>query len=394
MCRPALLAIAVALLFGAPGSVAPAQGSEALLVLRLHQIPDHGPDYTLLSVDPLTLAQRGSSLALGEQSILGWAYSADRSQLALGGSSVRIVDLASMRVARELGTGDGGTPTVLAWPAPNRVLGVEYTPDLKFVVLDPSGGKVVRKRRLRGEELDVARAGTNVVFVLAPLNRVGATRLVVGAPDGSVRSVTLRQIVGGRHFARGDVGRIRDPGLAIDQAAGRAYVVGAPGPVAEVDLRTLAVMYHYLLGAAKNITGEARQALWLGNGLVAVAGSHFGESHIGTPTGLKLLDTRTWRTTTLDPDGAWFLRSRSTLLTVKGQENSDLTTYSLDGRRLVDARFDQPFGSLDAIGGYVYTWNVDSKTMRVIDLSTGSVVASPTAEDYLELIGDRDSIDR
>ena len=82
------------------------------------------------------------------------------------------------------------------------------------------------------------------------------------------------------------------------------------------------------------------------------------------------------------------------MLTVKGQENSDLTTYSLDGRRLVDARFDQPFGSLDAIGGYVYTWNVDSKTMRVIDLSTGSVVASPSAEDYLELIGDRDSIDR
>ena len=115
-------------------------------------------------------------------------------------------------------------------------------------------------------------------------------------------------------------------------------------------------------------------------------------SHEGTPSGFKLLDTRTWRTTTLDAEADWFLQSGSALLTLKGSTDGELTTYSLDGRRMLDAHFDQPFGSADVLGGYLYDWN--AKTMRVVDLSDGSIVARLPMEDYVELIGDRDAIER
>jgi hypothetical protein len=112
---------------------------------------------------------------------------------------------------------------------------------------------------------------------------------------------------------------------------------------------------------------------------------------VGAPTGLRLVDTRTWRTVTLDPAAGWFLSTDSGVVTVDG---SELTTYSLDGRRLLEAHFDQPFGSVDSLGGYLYDWDFSAKTMRVVDLSNGSILRRAPADDYLQLIGERDSIGR
>jgi hypothetical protein len=106
-------------------------------------------------------------------------------------------------------------------------------------------------------------------------------------------------------------------------------VVGADTPVAEVDLRGLGVAWHrteprpgplqrladWLLPAAeaKSVHGPVRMAAWLGDGLLAVWGQDEGRPEVRGPTvewqwlrpaGLRLVDTRTWRATTIHPDAS------------------------------------------------------------------------------------------
>ena len=65
------------------------------------------------------------------------------------------------------------------------------------------------------------------------------------------------------------------PGLAVDPVAGRAYVAGQAGLVAEVDLQTAAVSYRdgrRPAAATKIVSGRHRQAVALGDGRLAVTG--------------------------------------------------------------------------------------------------------------------------
>jgi hypothetical protein len=102
-------------------------------------------------------------------------------------------------------------------------------------------------------------------------------------------------------------------------------VVAAGAPVAEVDLTTLRVGYHRLAtptsplrrlanwlvppAKAKGATdGPARRALWLGEGLLAVAGldaeasnTRQGAREVLRPSGLELIDTRSWTVRMVDP---------------------------------------------------------------------------------------------
>jgi hypothetical protein len=95
--------------------------------------------------------------------------------------------------------------------------------------------------------------------------------------------------------------------------------------VAEVDLRSLGVAWHriepragllrrlaaWLLPAAeaKSVHGPVRMAAWLGDGRLAVWGQDESKpvvrgSTLETwlrPAGLRLIDTRTWRATTIHP---------------------------------------------------------------------------------------------
>jgi hypothetical protein len=64
----------------------------------------------------------------------------------------------------------------------------------------------------------------------------------------------------------GQVTRSWDPGLAVDRSSGRAFVVQARAPVAEVDLLTFNVRSHPLqplAGTADAVAGPTRHALWL-----------------------------------------------------------------------------------------------------------------------------------
>jgi hypothetical protein len=115
----------------------------------------------------------------------------------------------------------------------------------------------------------------------------------------------------------GAYGVMRDPALAVDPT-GRAFVIAGGDTVAEVDLASLQATYrrrrqpasllrrlaHWLVPSAeaKLVAGTWRSACWLGEETLAVWGggnsvtgdSPASQRMLQRPSGIKLIDTRTW----------------------------------------------------------------------------------------------------
>ena len=151
--------------------------------------------------------------------------------------------------------------------------------------------------------------------------------------QGRLRSVELQGIQAGFQNPPdwdrpGAYGIDHTAGLAVDPEGGRAFVVAAGASIAEVDLDSLRVTYrrlrqpvsllrrlaHWLVppAEAKQVAGSWRGACWLGDGLLAVAGEEtrilgdtVAEQRVDKrPSGLKLVDTRSWTVRTLDPEAS------------------------------------------------------------------------------------------
>ncbi len=258
---------------------------------------------SLVSVDPRSLWPiPGRALPLFGAG--AWAYSPDRTRLALAGScqigvglsaGIRFIDTVRLRSKGCLWLGGVGAMT---WPEPRRLLAV--TSDV--VLIDPVRRRVLGRSSLpAGQLVGVAKAGDGLVLLVAS---GGLGQLAVVDARGAVRSAPLELAVG---IQPRDATFVR-AGLAVDPTGRRAFVVSAVGPVAEVALDTLAVEYRELhekvslLGRlsawlqpaaeAKTLPGTSRTAVWLGNGTLAVAGNR-GAGDREEPAGLTLVDTRT-----------------------------------------------------------------------------------------------------
>jgi len=169
-----------------------------------------------------------------------------------------------------------------------------------------------------------------LVLLASPLERIGPVRLQVVDDQGRLRSVELHRVKAGYQNPPdwdrpGAYGISRDAGLAVDPDGGRAFVIAADAPVAEVDLASLRVTYrhlrqpasllrrmaHWLVppAQAKQVAGAWRSACWLGEGTLAVWGASSSITGATVETqrqevrrsGLKLIDTRGWTVRTLDP---------------------------------------------------------------------------------------------
>jgi hypothetical protein len=234
-------------------------------------------------------------------------------------------------------------------------------------------------RRTLGGSLRVGEAFHNgLVLILGPRTDVGPSWLVRVSASGGIRPAPLGEI------RSGSVGPLDSrPGLAIDHSGARAFVVQAGSPVAEVDLRTLQVRAHppLLQGRAPDATTAAtRDALWLGNGLLAVTGVDSRSSGAATPAGLTLVNTLVWSASQIDRratdavvwSGVWrggTLLASSFPYSGHGMRGSGLTGYSLTGKRKFHRYGDEPVAGVQPLGSKVLVMRPRRATL--IDPRTG-----------------------
>ena len=326
---------------------------------------------------------------------LGWSFSPDRSRVVLGSASkgavLRLIDLRGMRVLGDVGVARRGSEVATTWAGPTRVLAVVVMPgccgagDTIVAAVDAPRRRVVWRRTLGGSLQAGQRFRRGLLLVLGPRGRsIGSSRLVWVGPRGAIRSAALPEIRSGTEW-RGGASHRWDPGLAIDRSSGRAFVVQAEAPVAEVDLTTFNVRSHPLQPLARTadaVAGPTRDALWLGRETLAITGtdSHYEETGgLGrtTPAGLTFVDTRRWHARTIDPrttDAA--LVSGAVLATSfrfdSGRQKvsgSGLTGYAVDGRRKFHLMGDAPIVGVQPLGARALVGGVNGITL--IDARTG-----------------------
>jgi len=327
-------------------------------------------DGSLVRLNRRTLMPKGRGLLLAEYSGR-WSFSPDRQQLVFvkadgAQATARFVDVSTLRSLRDLALGPSAQLALVDWVAPERLLTVDYSccPQASTVSLvDAMSGAVLARNVVEGELVGAGHAQGTLVLLLEP-QTFGPVRIAVAGSDGTLRSTVLEQVRAGvsRTAAPQAWTKVDLAGLAVDPSAGRAYVVAANDPVAEVDLRTLAVGYHTLsrpvslLGRLhdwlepKALAKEAyirsvRRAIYLGDGRLAVFGQNgtadqtSGFRSRTKPSGLTVIDTTTWTSRVLDPRSAAAVVARDKLLSygwkwdslTQAETGNGLRVYGKDG---------------------------------------------------------------
>jgi hypothetical protein len=397
------------------------------------------PGRMLVQLDPNSLRPLpGRRLALTD-TVAGYAWSPDGSTLVLGDTdtdALFLVDARRMRTLGKLWLDVPNSPHWFGWLGPRRLLAVVDQPlrdpdaklgDTAVVVVDPLARRVLRRQNLHGGVQTAVFAGDRAVLLTTPSQGVGMAGLAVVDDQGMVRSVPLRAISAGyREPTEGSsegVTERREVGLAVDGAGGRAFVVAAGTPVAEVDLATLRVTYHGLsrpasllrrlagwfvpAAEAKLASGPLRSACWLGGGLLAVWGSDArvvkdagGEPTVQeTPSGLKLVDTRSWTVRQLHPEATAVRWHDGRLLAfgVRWYEQErpggiGLTIYGPGDRRPAQLVKNRPVHELRVNGdlAYAITWgstDLQKSEVAVVDLASRRVRTTVRGEPPYLLLG-------
>jgi hypothetical protein len=281
----------------------------------------------------------------------GWSFGPGTSTIVLGTQSVpelRFVDLARMRVLGDLSLARRGVVAATAWPVANRVLAVVQSPGCCLgaataFVVDAHVRRIVSSRPLRGSLVAVTRSRTGLVMLLGPRRSLGPTRLVVLDLSGRLRVARLDAIRSGASAVESyeRPGSQQMPGLALDPA-GRAFVVAARGPIAEVNLRSLRVVYHRTraLSTRADIpaVGSTRVARWLPGGRLAVTGwdsAYRGGRYTEMPAGLSLVDVRNWVVRRIDPEARSVVVATAALIPLASPalNRRGLTVLHIDGRK-------------------------------------------------------------
>jgi hypothetical protein len=247
----------------------------------------------------------------------------------------------------------------------------------------------IRWRRSLQKQLEAIRQVTNGFVLLAragdpPATGVDPTELFAIGADGRPRAIVLDRIRSGvPDYTRSPPStEFRQPGLAFDGAGGKAYVVGAVEPIAEVDLTSMTVTYHGgSRTPAKAVSGPQRSAVWVGNGFIAVT---------GVDAGIALVDTRDWSWKTIDRDAtavtvaggallasAWIYDSDGPAMTGMG-----VTGYSLDGTSRLHILGRSVVDTAPSWGGLVYAIH---DGVSVIDPASGRLVGTVSRSDVYPL---------
>jgi hypothetical protein len=343
----------------------------------------------LTELDPATLSSLETSARLSSSSEPA-AFSHDASRLAfvqLGATpSIRILQLPRMHWQAEVPLGLATGTVLVRWLTSSRLLALAEQPDgLRALVVDARKDRVVHTTRIPGhltdrQLVDVGRARAAVL--LRARQTLGPARVAVVSASGSARIVTLERI---REGASGR--NIYRPSLVADASSDRAYVVGAIGePAAAIDLRTFARSYHrpFGSGSAAGFSGAERMTVWLGRHRFAVAGWDDAPGAESRLLGLRVVDTRSWRARTLDPE--------TDLLCVAGHS---IVAHRLDGTLVVlgfDGTRRMVLGLADAglpthsVSNDRYLYLPSGDETLVVDLTAGRVIGRRAVEGLQELL--------
>jgi hypothetical protein len=346
-----------------------------------------GRDTSLAELDSLTLRPKGKAAALGTSAwYLGRSPGRGmRAAFAIGdeGTAIRFVDLRAMKPERVVYLGCGVGASAL-WETADRLVTTCGGAAASVLVVDPVRKRVVKRIALKGSLEQTFAANGRLVGLLAPLDGIGAARLLVVDGAGRSRIASLPGIRAGTQQAADGSSRFRIeiPGVAPDPGGARAAVVPARGPVAVVDLATLGVSSHAvaartLAAARKDIEGSSRTAVWTTAGTIAVAGTDWvadGRPDHAVPVGLTLVDTQTWQSRRLDESSADVSYTGPDGVLLAG--GSGLSAYDAAGAQRFHAFGEEPIWIEALAGTYAYVGSNDLRTHRILDTTTGKLLAT------------------
>lgn len=282
--------------------------------------------------DPLTLRRVGSAEARLRVGVSTWIAAPGGGMLAIGGEvagEVDVVDPRSLRVRSSTTLPGRGIVAALGWLGTHRLAALTTGPRCcgatatGLAVLSEPDGHLLWRRHFASGLVAAQSAGGRLVFLLVPRRRLGPPRLsTVSARGGG--SLTLDGLVSGFRRAAGAVRLQLRPGLALDHGGRHAYIVSGTGAVAVVDLtamtahirrvgverfrgRTLPASVPAHAALSMSPPGVVRRAVLAGPHTLAVWGDDATARRtaghwrsFGHPSGLTILDTRTWRARRLD----------------------------------------------------------------------------------------------
>ena len=390
------IAVVAALLLAVCAAAAPA-GTEPERVYAVSESQ-------LAEVDARTL--KPVSSARVELATLGlWSFSPDGKTLAVSNGWVprsgvarpvqlRFVDLVKLRLTGSVRLGpDPGLTTgyidpvvLVSWITKDTIVAIKQADGRLELAGVDYGKQTIRWRRpLSGVVLASAAVGGELVLLVGKVGQIAAPRILVVDARGRVRSAELGRLRAGWSWDQVQtppVGETRRPGLAVDSATKTAYVAAPSGLVAEVALDGLGVRYHALRGTlAKYQSGAERQAVSLGGGMLAVAGSNSAVEksdgklyQVTRASGLELVDTRMGTTRSINTTatavatwhGGLVSASRSWDSRVSQQRGGGLAIYDRAGvlqARLLEGRSVSLVG---VRGDLAYAYDGDRITVDLV----------------------------
>jgi hypothetical protein len=374
----------------------------------------------LARLDPRTLRPLlGDRLKLtGSWPML--AVAPDRSTAVLGSEAgdLTVIDLIHLRRLGAVKTDLPGAAILgWGWVGRSRLLLIDTSHEAATEVLavDVNARRLVRRQRFNGVVQGYARLPHGLALLVTPANEIGRARLVVSDANAGLRSVTLAEINAGfKQFddTDGSGPRMEQavPGIAADPTGRRVYVVPGGGPVAEVEVASLAVAYHRLgrsasllqrlarwwapPAEAKIISGPFRNALWLGDGQLAVTGYDGSAKghHMEVPSGLELIDTADWTVRQVDRHSSSAMLAAGRLLAFgtafgTGPDGANqgygLTLYGPGDRQPVHRFGAKQVGWIQVNGELAYVQLMDANLSdvegyAVVDLRSGRLLHQGT----------------
>ena len=374
----------------------------------------------LARLDPRTLRPLpGSRLKLeGTWPMLTVAPGGSIAVLGSETGDLTVVDLVHLRRLGIVRTDVPGEATFgWCWVGPSQMLliGTFQESATEVLAVDVSTRRVVRRQRLDGVVTGSTRLPNGMALLVTPPNAIGRARLVVSDANAGLHTVTLAEISAGfkqLDDTDGSGPRMEQavPGITADPAGRRLWVVPGGGPLAEVDVASLHVTYHAVRRSAaplqrlarwwappaeaKILSGPWRNALWLGDGQLAVTGYDGSAKghHLEIPSGLELIDTANWTARQVDRHSTDAMLAAGRLLafgtafgTGPHPENQGygLTLYGPGDRQAVHEFGAQQVGWIRVNGDLAYVQLMDpnlgdTETYAVVELRSGRLLRKST----------------